>query len=483
MNDSTKLGFSILGAAALMGLLADSLLKVGPWGLNLLLWMGALLACIGILTRWQRIPLEGEGRWLLIAVLLFAAAVAWRDSVTLKVFDVFAILIAVGLACVRSRTGQIRLAGIADYLLGLLFAGLNGLFGTILLVFQDIRWRELPRAGWMTHAGAVGRGLLIAIPLLFLFGGLFMAADASFEHSVQHLFRFNADALFESSFVIGFAGWIVGGTLRRLFQSQETVKTGGMGTIGKPTLGIVEMGMVLGLLDLLFLAFVCSQMRYFFGGQAHVLAIPGLTAADYARRGFFELVTVATLALPLLLLADWLLRKESLKIERLFRALAGAMILLLFVIMGSALQRMLLYHVGYGLTELRFYTTAFMGWLAVVFVWFALTVLRGRRERFIFGAMMTGFITLALLHALNPDGFIVRANVARIRAGRTFDAGYASQLSADAIPDLIQALPRISPDEHEMVLEYLKTHYPVTSWRTWSLSRAIAQRALNRPLR
>ena len=40
----------------------------------------------------------------------------------------------------------------------------------------------------------------------------------------------------------------------------------------------------------MFLAFIVVQLRYFFGGAAQVEVVPGLTYADYARRGFFELV-------------------------------------------------------------------------------------------------------------------------------------------------------------------------------------------------
>ena len=132
------------------------------------------------------------------------------------------------------------------------------------------------------------------------------------------------------------------------------------------------MGTVLGLLDLLFVAFVAVQIRYLFGGADRVVSTAGLTYAEYARRGFFELVTVdgasasgaaaGTLAPP----------------SRGPRAgLPGAgrnPVALLFVIMASAMQRMYLYVGEYGLTQLRFYVTAFMVWLAVVLAWFILTV-------------------------------------------------------------------------------------------------------------
>jgi hypothetical protein len=54
-------------------------------------------------------------------------------------------------------------------------------------------------------------------------------------------------------------------------------------------LGPVELSIVLGLLDILFLAFVLVQFRYLFGGAELVRVSTSLTYAEYARRGFFEL--------------------------------------------------------------------------------------------------------------------------------------------------------------------------------------------------
>jgi hypothetical protein len=234
------------------------------------------------------------------------------------------------------------------------------------------------------------------------------------------------------------------------------------------------------LLDLLFLLFVLVQLRYLFGGAALVGVTPGLTYSEYARRGFFELVAAAALVLPLLLLAHWLLRKEQPAHERIFRGLAGVQILLLFVIMVSAVERMWLYQQEYGLTEQRVYPTAFMGWLAVVFVWFALTVLRGRRERFAFGAMVAGYLLLAMLHFLSPEALVVRVNAARAAAGRSLDVRYALSLSADAVPELISALPSLNPQDRCTVADHLLRRWssPDGSWRTWSLARARAQQAV-----
>ncbi|MDX6694194.1 MAG: hypothetical protein QOF02_1797 [Blastocatellia bacterium] len=243
------------------------------------------------------------------------------------------------------------------------------------------------------------------------------------------------------------------------------------------SLGIVEIGIALGTLNLLFLSFVGVQVRYFFGGARMVQVSSALTYAEYARRGFFELVWVTALVLPILLAAHWLLRKENPSHERVFRLLAGMQVALLFVIMASAIGRMRLYQSEYGLTELRLYTTAFMGWLALVFVWFAATVLRGQRERFARGALVAAFLMMAALHVMNPDAFIVRINVAQAQAGRAFDEDYVAALSTDAVPALVEALPAVNDYERcaiEKSLFWKLQELKAADWRTWNWSRSEA---------
>src|SRR5439155_19156209 len=139
-----------------------------------------------------------------------------------------------------------------------------------------------------------------------------------------------------------------------------------------------------GMLDLLFGVFVLLQIPYLFGGAQHVVTRAGVTYAAYARRGFFELVFLSALVLPLLLHSHAMLRNAGRGGELIYRLLGGTQVLLVMVIMASAVLRMRLYQAEYGLTELRFYTTAFMVWLALVFAWLVPTVLCGLRQRFAF---------------------------------------------------------------------------------------------------
>ena len=480
MDERTRLGLGVLGASLMLGALGDVLLRATPWGVNFFLWVAALAGAAAVVALLGRLRVAGEGRWLVPVAVLFALGVAWRDSPTVVFLDLLAVLIAVSLAVLRGRSGGLRLAGISEYVLGGIYTGALSSAGPLPVAIRDVKWREVARGGWRDPALAATRGVFIAAPLLLVFGALFVAADAVFEKLVVDFLGFDVAEVFGHLFLILLYTWVTAGLLwvALLASNPESLSFRRPDSL---SLGIIELGIVLGLLDLLFLVFVIVQVRYLFCGAERVLTTAGLTYAEYARRGFFELVAVTALALPTLLLAHWLLRSGSR--ERVFRVLAGALVALLFVVMASALQRMYLYLEEYGLTELRLYATFFMAWLAVVLVWFLLTVLRGRRYRFAFGALVTGFAAILLINVMNPDALIARTNLDRLEEGKRFDAYYLTTLSADAAPALFDALPEI-PEERLLIQGDFSVEQALvrrwkggeSDWRTWNLSRERARR-------
>jgi Domain of unknown function (DUF4173) len=480
MTDKTRLGFSIMAAALAAGALGAGLLRARPWGVNLFVWIAALAALAAGALILNRVDLDAWSRSLVIPLFFFAAAIAWRDSPVLNALSLIGIVITLAMILMRSRAGKLLAAGVTDYALGVLTSFYNALAGAGHLIGGEIEWKEIPRDGWAKHLASVAKGLAIAIPLILIFGGLLTSADAVFSGLAVRLFDWDVESLVAHCLLAAIIAWAVAGFLRGVVTGKE-LKAVNANRQEFLWLGVTETVIILGLLDVLFLSFVVVQFRYFFGGAARIQAVAGLTYAEYARSGFFELVGVAALVLPLLLAAHWLLRKEKARDESVFRVLAGAQIALLIVMMVSALQRMRLYQREYGLTELRVYTTVFMGWLAVVFIWFAMTVLRGRRERFAFGAVVTGFLAIGALLAVNPDRLIARVNVEHATAGRDFDAAYAASLSADAVPELIASLPRLNRSQHCALASHILQSRPTagsSGWRRWNWSRAEAARAL-----
>jgi hypothetical protein len=191
-----------------------------------------------------------------------------------------------------------------------------------------------------------------------------------------------------------------------------------------------EIVVALALVDLLFLAFVAVQLGTFFGGDALVRRELGLTYAEYAREGFFQLVAATALAVPLLLAADWMLRGASRRVRGAARILSLVLVALLLVVVASALQRLRLYTEEFGLTQARVFATAAALWLAAVLAWLA----AARRERFAAGALATAFAGLLALNAVNPDGLIARTNLARAAEGKPSPAPRRARARGGARP-------------------------------------------------
>jgi len=482
LSERTRLGLEILGAGAALGIAGDALLRVTPWGLNALLCTTGLVAAAAWLVRRRRIAASREASWLAVLALLLGSNFVARDSGFLRAFDAIGLAIVLSLASLSLRGAALRGRSAWEYVRSGVATGVSACLGVFPLVARDIAWSELPSGGALRHVRGASLGALLAFPLLLVFGGLFASADAVFSNMVANAFAVDFKAVASHTFLIVFgavlaAGYLWGALIRN---APAPAAVGGQGL----SLGIIPVGTALALLNLLFLIFVVIQLRYLFGGTEIIQRVTGLTYAEYARRGFFELVAASALVLPILLGAGWALRHEPRAGQRTFRYLAGLLLVLLAVVMASALQRMRLYVDAFGLSEIRLYSTAFMVYLAGVFAWFGWTELRGHGRRFAFGAVVQGFAVLAGLHLLNPDAFIVRTNLDRPAAHRPFDAAYAASLSADAVPDLLAALPRLDEGEQcraaaRLLSRWARDDYDDhDDWRNWNLARERARRAV-----
>ena len=115
----------------------------------------------------------------------------------------------------------------------------------------------------------------------------------------------------------------------------------------------------------MFAVFLAVQFRYFFAGSANV-HIDGFTFAEYARRGFFELVAVALIAGVLYFSLASFTKRESAAKRRGFSILAGLLLAQVGVILVSAFQRLRLYEQAYGFTSLRLAAHVFMVFLGVL---------------------------------------------------------------------------------------------------------------------
>lgn len=215
MNERTRTGLEILQSAVLLGILGDVLLRATPWGLNVLLFVGALAAAMTMLIlRRRREFWNAQTVSLNAALIFFAAMFVWRDSIELKIYDTLAILTILAVLTLPALNIKTQIAGVFHYIIGFIWSGISAAFAPFLLVFSDVEWKTIPQTGWSKHLIAVLRGILIAAPLVFVFGALFVAADAVFQGIVEKTLNIQADIVVQHLFLIGFLSWVTAGYLR-----------------------------------------------------------------------------------------------------------------------------------------------------------------------------------------------------------------------------------------------------------------------------
>jgi hypothetical protein len=469
-------GLALVGFAVVLGVLADLLFVGHPLGLNVLLFAICFVAALALLLRIGRAELHQGRRWMAAPMLLFAAAFLWHASPLLTAVNMLALAGAVSLGALRRAQPRPQDARVVDFAAAFAAAGASTFAGAIDLLERDVPWAEAKASIGSKHAGAVGRGLAMSLPFVLLFGGLFVAADAVFKRMLAAAIPTSIVNPWPHLVVAAGVGWLSAGLLRDLVEDREERRLVSLDALRQREvsfrLGATEVAVVLAALDVLFLAFVLVQARYLFGGSALVESRAHLTYAQYARHGFFELVAVSVLVVPVILAANTVVREH----RGLVRRLSACLVLLELVVAVSALQRLRVYVQQYGLTELRIYALGVVIWLVVVLLWALATVVRGRGRRFAVGAVAAGFVATALLNIANPDALIARTQLARTN----IDVSYVSRLSADAVPVLVQRLPAVrDPAVRAKLAQALLSRRIDADGFAWNASRAHARAVLS----
>lgn len=424
-----------------------------------------------------------------MAALLAASLLAIRADAALQAFDASAMVVLTG-GAVAALAGISVTRRSVGGLMALLVrggvvasVGAQGLGPGLESVARDVR--VLPGR----RSRAIATGLLIALPIVGAFTLLFASADAVFARALADAFSWQLD-LGSLPLRVGLAvtaAWVGAGMLvvvvapaNRMHRDEPFVPPARFGGL--------EATVVLCAIDVLFGLFVGLQGAYLFGGR-DTLAASGLTYSDYARRGFFELVTAAALVGALICVMETVVRERS----RTYRA-AGLLLLgLTGVVLASAAVRLELYQQAYGWTELRFYVIAAIAWLGLCLGAAAVTVLTGRSRWLPHAAAALGLAVALGANVVGPQSFVAQENVARAldpsqvppggRAG--FDAQYLSGLGDGAIPVLVDALPRLGAADRATVgralaqrRDELLREASTQGWPSWNLGREDARARL-----
>lgn len=285
--------------------------------------------------------------------------------------------------------------------------------------------RTEPDSSFLTPL-TIFRGILIAIPLIFLFGVLFVSADPLFEKLLIEIIpKISLDwskirNSLELIFIFGLFSSLLRGTKESFGEFSFIVESGKYKT--EISIATIAVATLIGL-------FLFVQAQYLFAGET-LLKELGLTHSEYTRRGFAELVTVSTISLFLVAI---LVQGRSARTPLPVKTIAFVFIFEVLLLLGSATRRVYLYQDNFGFTQARLLGFLFSIWLAGTLLVFLIRLIEKLREtQLFFSILVNSLIVLFLMNLINIDytvGVVKKPNL-----GYGIDYPYIANLSSDAWP-------------------------------------------------
>jgi hypothetical protein len=458
----------LLGWAIAFGLMADQVTD-GPPGVGFLLTSAVAALGLAVVAR----PRPRAIAFLAAGVASVSFAVV-RASPVLAVLDVLCGIGLFALAGAFAREGDVARTGARAYI-----ARAFGWTASIPAAGAFLL-RPLARLVPGRRPLVLPRALLIALPVGLAFAVLFASADAVFAELLRTPFEQGRLGEIPRHILVVAAGAAGFSTLAlrssipiRLGRSAQPIEGGGLRS--------ADWISLLATVDVVFALFVGVQLFTFFGGRRYVWAVTGLTFAEYARSGFWQMLAAATLT-GLVIAAAWIGGRPAAGVSRRrFVVLSSILVVLSLVVLMSAFQRLVLYETEFGYTWPRLIPHAGILLIAALLGCGLVAILIGKTSWLATAALGLGLLTVLGLNILDPEGFIAERNIARVARGYELDTQELASLSADAAPAIASALPTMDPATRQQVERDLsclraglRSGVVRFGWASFNLARDVA---------
>jgi hypothetical protein len=358
-----------------------------------------------------------------------------------------------------------------------------------------------------TAYGVLGKviiGILFSLPLIGVIISLLTSADSIFSYWVNKIPNFLGqldlgDIPFQISLVlvVFFAIFTYLWSLKYPFDEIALPAT--VEQEKKPFRidGIITLT-ILFLVNVVYMLFTSIQVSYLFGAAKRLIP-EGVTYAEYATQGFYQLVTVTVLNIFIVIVVIYLVQKAQPVIYRVVQILLSLLTGCTAFILISAFQKLSLYEEVYGYTYTRILVHAFMILLLLLFV---VALFKTWKNDI---SLMQMYIIIFLLwyvalNYINIDHIIAEQNVERYyqtkQKGKPkpavtstdrydeyneyVDISYLHQLSYDVVPQLItlRKEPHLKPIIEEKLKMMKKELDQETDWQSFNLSKYRAKKMI-----
>ncbi len=442
MNMPTMVKPGVLALVTLaLAVVADVFFLDHQWGIVVPIFTALFLGVVVLFDRLSHRRLSWFESSLAVLMLLLSIFFALRDSDALLALNAVAMLYLGGLMLVSIYGAEVRQYNLWDFVAFPFVDGIiavvngAGIFGHF-KTYKSNQWAR------------VGLGVALGLVVLLIFGALFAAADEVFRVLLDRAFNFELkDVLDDAALIIAlFVGFLLlfAPAFWKRTEVRNVVPWHASRSIG------VESTIVLSVLNALFLLFVAIQGVYLFGGEQNLASL-GLTYAEYARQGFYQLLVVAALVVGIM----WLLRMFHMGRYRMAtNVLQTVLVVLTGGVLASSWIRLSLYEQAFGFTRDRLSAHFFLVVIAVVLILFLVGLShRVKENQILRGVIFALGIGLFVFNIINPDALIARQNVARGDSGRPMDLAYLVTLSEDAVPAIAAYVEEHMDEQRELAIQ------------------------------
>jgi hypothetical protein len=334
-------------------------------------------------------------------------------------------------------------------------------------------------------------GILISIPLLAIILWLLSSADFVFKNlfvniPLLKIFKHFLVIILVSVYAICFL-W----SLLKAFDErrQPTDNTTYNKIQWKLFLDPVVLLTILILINAIYTIFSFIQFTYLFGGSSFI-APSSFTYAEYARRGFAELIIVTIINFGILIFGITFVKKDSKKIFIAIRAFLTILVIFTFILLISAFYRMLVYEQAYGFTYLRIFVQVFMIMLFflfvinIIYIWY-------QRLPIIKSYFLISLAIYIIMNFANVDVIIAKNNINRYFETGQIDMVYLKGLSYDAAPEMQRLFMSVksSPDlKDKQMTEEISGYFKERksdlknqkSWQSYNISKYKAEQIIDK---
>lgn len=239
-----------------------------------------------------------------------------------------------------------------------------------------------------------------------------LSYDEGFRSMISKVFDFNIGTVFSHIFSFGFgipiamyffSAFVSGreNKCRNFIRAESAHRASERIKIAPPITVLAALLPVL----LIYVVFFISQWKYYVSAFTGVLP-KGITYAEYAREGFFQLLAVSIINLLLIIICVMFAKRS----RAVLITMSSLFTLSTLVLIATALSKMVLYIDTYGLTPKRVYASWFMVLIALTFIIITLSQIVPRMSALACSGILW-VIMFAAISLSNVDAMIANYNV------------------------------------------------------------------------